>query len=110
MSRFLLVPFLVYRTYDIYVLLRITVHAYVHVHTHVGARCVCTCVYKSDLIEPDDSSANTRALTANAQTFIAFEVDATRGHRTILGRSNPRFSRNPRISTLYFSHECPVDK
>lgn len=62
------------------VLLRITVAlAWVLVCTDtVAARCVY--VHKSDLITLDDSSTNIRALTADAQTFIAFGVGAA-GHR-----------------------------
>lgn len=94
-----------FSTYDIYVLLRsiLCVRAYAYIYTLEHA--VCVYVYKSDLIEPDDSSANIRALTANAQTFIAFEVDAMRGHRTILeyGRILASY-----FNIVFLSYKCPL--
>lgn len=59
-----------------------------------GCQCTRTlperavCMYKSDLIALDDSSANIRALIADVQTFIAFRVDAAVAGSTILGWPN----------------------
>lgn len=77
------------------VLLRITVAlAWVLVCTDtVAARCVCA--HKSDLITLDDSSANIRALTSDAQTFIAFGVAAAGGRG---GKSHRAGYWNDRIS------------
>jgi len=66
-------------------------------------------VYKSDLIALDDSSANIRALIADARAFIASVVDtAMRGGSRDIGMTE--FCRDPRptrcISPVYHGDRC----
>jgi hypothetical protein len=84
----------------VYTLSRVaTYYGIVYVYTeHDRTRCVYVCVYKSDLIALDDSSANIRALTADARTFITSEVDAGAG-----ASYDIEILLYPRAETVFFS-------